>query len=81
MIDDTDIYLGAKLKKTRMANGVWAWDHSPAIYVRESVKNVEIYLRGINNYRWEIPKKSAKYFVMGYTTDMEKYPVLEPDLD
>ena len=39
-IGDPDIYIGAELKNTRMDNGVWAWENSPARYVRESIKNV-----------------------------------------
>ena len=48
-IGDSDIYLGAKLKKMRMANIVWTWENSPDRYFRESVKNVDIYLRGLNS--------------------------------
>ena len=35
---------------------------------------------GLNKYRWALPKKAAKYFVMGYAPEMEKSPVLEPDM-
>ena len=69
-IRDTDIYIGAKLKKMRMANGVWAWENSLDRYVRLSVKNVDIYLRGLNN----------ETFVMGYVPEMDEYPVLEPGM-
>ena len=79
-IGDPDIYLGAKLKKTRMDNGVWEWANSPARYVRESVKNVEIYLRGLNNDRRALSKKAENPFVMGYAPEMDEYPVLDPDL-
>ena len=43
-IGDPDLYLGAKLRKTRLPNGVEAWATSPAKYVYEAVKNVEAYL-------------------------------------
>ena len=66
LIGDPDIYLSAKLKKTRMDTGVWAWANSPARHVRESVKNVEIYLRGLNNDRWalEIRQKTLLLWYM-----------------
>ena len=31
-IGDPDIYLGNNLKKTRLDNGVWAWENIPARY-------------------------------------------------
>ena len=34
LIGDPDIYLGAKLNKMRLDNGVWAWSNSPARYVK-----------------------------------------------
>ena len=35
LIGDPDIYLGAKLKKMRLKNGVCAWANRPARYVKE----------------------------------------------
>jgi len=32
-VGDPDIYLGAKLKQTRLPNSVWAWGLSPSKYV------------------------------------------------
>ena len=34
LIGDPDIYLGAKLKKMRLKNGVCAWANRPARYVK-----------------------------------------------
>ena len=41
---DPDIYLGAKLRKATLENGVEAWSMSPSKYVHEAVKNVKNYL-------------------------------------
>jgi hypothetical protein len=39
LVSDPDIYLGAKLKMTRLDNGIWAWELSPSNYVAQAVKN------------------------------------------
>ena len=44
-IGDPDVYLGAKLKKVKLENGVEAWGFSPTKYVQEAINNVERYLR------------------------------------
>ena len=44
LIVNPDIYLGAKLKKMRLENGIWAWVNIPESYVKEYVANVEKYL-------------------------------------
>ena len=42
---DPDIYLGAKLRKVTLENGVEAWPMSPSKYVQEEVKNAKNYLQ------------------------------------
>jgi hypothetical protein len=43
-IGDPDTYLGAKLKKVLLDNGVMCWGLSASKYIRESISNVEGYL-------------------------------------
>ena len=43
-IGEPDIYLGAKMRKVRLPNGVYAWSASSSKYVQEVVRNVENYL-------------------------------------
>ena len=38
---DPDFYLGTKLRKVKLSNGVDAWGFSPLKYVQEAVGNVE----------------------------------------
>ena len=38
-LSEPDIYLGAKLKKVTLTNGVVAWGMSPFKYVQEAVLN------------------------------------------
>jgi hypothetical protein len=40
-VGDPDIYLGAKLQKVVLENGVVAWSMSPSKYVQKAVKNVK----------------------------------------
>ena len=81
MIGDPDIYLGDKLKKMRLENGVWAWAKIPASYVKESVSNVEKYLAELADARWQLPKKKAKNpFIGDYGPEMDNTPALEHDI-
>ena len=40
-IGDPDVYLGGKLRKIRLPNGVLAWANSSSKYVQEIVANIE----------------------------------------
>ena len=71
-IGDPDIYFGAKLNKTRLDNGVWEWENSPSIYVKESVENVEKYLAKLADASWQFPNNKAdNTFVRDYATYMD----------
>ena len=58
-IGDAEIYLGFKLKKMRLYNGVWAWENIPARYVKELVVNVDNYLDRLADVSWQFPKKES----------------------
>ena len=80
-IGDTYIYVGSKLNKIRLENGVWSWANSPAIYVKESVANVENYLSGLASARWQFPEnKSENPFFGDYAPEIDKTPSLEQEL-
>ena len=57
-IGDPDIYLGAKLRKVQLDNGVFAWGTIPAKYVQEAVRNVEEHLTKEYGGR-KIPKRAT----------------------
>ena len=44
LIGDSDIYLGAKLRKYTLPNDVITWAMSPSKYIQESVRSMEKYL-------------------------------------
>ena len=53
-----DIYLGARLRKVQLDNGVFAWGMSPEKYVQEAVRNVEEHLTKEYGGR-NLPKKET----------------------
>jgi hypothetical protein len=44
-VGDPDTYLGAKLRKVTLENGVQPWSMSPRKYVQEAVENAKSYLQ------------------------------------
>ena len=71
-IGDPDIYLGANLKYTRAANGVWCCTLSPSKYVQEACKNCEPFLKNNFDSKYPLPKMAPYPFVGRYRpeTDM-----------
>ena len=55
-VGDPDIYLGAKLRQTRLSNGVTAWALSPSKYVNQAVRNCETHLKDHYDGRYSLPK-------------------------
>jgi hypothetical protein len=46
-VGNPDIYLGAKLRQTRLPNGVWAWGLSPSKYITQAVENRQTHLTSL----------------------------------
>ena len=64
-IGDPDVYLGAKLQKVTLPNGVSAWALCPSKYVQEAVSNVKKYMLEEMNGRL-LPKKVPAPFPRDY---------------
>ena len=75
-IGDPSIYLGAKLKKVQLSNGVWAWGQSPSKYVQEAVRNVEAHLKKTGK---SLTKRVYGPFPTGYSAELDTSPELEPE--
>ena len=76
-IGDPDIYLGAKLRRVRLDNGVTCWALSSAKYVVEAVTNTEKYMKeylGIQRF----PKTGSGPWPNGYVSEIDESPELEP---
>ena len=66
-----DMYLSAKLQKTRLHNGVGAWVMSHARYVHQAVSNCKVHL--LSNYggNYRMPKKAKNPFKMGHDPELD----------
>ena len=52
------IYLGGRVCKVQLENGVWAWSFSSSQYIQSAVKNVEEYIGKPKNSHLKIPSKA-----------------------
>ena len=67
------IYLGAKLRKVQLDNGVFAWGMSPAKYIQEAVRNVEEHLTKEYGGR-KLPKESTDPWPSKYVSETDTTP-------
>ena len=58
-IGEPKMYLGNKISKVKLQNGIEAWSLSSARYVHETVKNVEDHLQKINS---KLPTRASAPF-------------------
>jgi hypothetical protein len=69
-------YLGAKLKKTVLPNGVVAWGMSSSKYVQSAVQNVQDYLAALPGDQ-KLLKKASGPFEGVYKTEIDESPELD----
>jgi hypothetical protein len=70
-------YLGAKLKKTVLPNGLDSWGMSSSKYVHSTVHNVQEYMAALPGDQ-KLPKKAYGPFAGGYKPELDKSPELDP---
>jgi hypothetical protein len=70
-------YLGAKLKKTVLPNGVVAWGMSSRKFVQSVVQNVQEYLAAIPGDQ-KFHNKSSGPFAGIYKPELDDSPGLDP---
>ena len=81
-IGDPDIYLGGKLRKVTLHNGVKAWSFSSAQYVKEAVRNVkDLFVKKGDHEKKEFdsklwPKTAKAPFENGYRPEIDVSPEL-----
>lgn len=74
-IGPPDLYLGGRLRKVTLENGVKAWAFSSSQYVQEAVKNVEKYLASRDR---KLPSKAETPIRTSYRPELDVSPVLGP---
>jgi hypothetical protein len=71
-VGDPDIYLGAKLKLTRLDNKIWAWGLSPSKYVAQAVKNCAKHLTDKLNNHLRLPQRADNPFPYDYYLELDQ---------
>jgi hypothetical protein len=70
-------YLGAKLKKTVLPNGLVAWGMISSNYVQSTVQTVQDYLAVLPGNQ-KLLKKASGPFAGGYKPELDESPELDP---
>jgi hypothetical protein len=70
-------YLGSKLKRTVLPNGVVAWGMSSRKYVQSAVQNVKEYMAALPGDQMLV-KKEYGPFAGGYKPELDESPELDP---
>jgi hypothetical protein len=70
-------YLGAKMKKTVLPNGVVSWGVSSSKYVQSAVQNVQDYLEALPGDK-KLMKKASGPFSGGYKPEIDDITELDP---
>ena len=70
-METPDHYLGGKVRKVQLENGVYAWAFSSSQYVQTAVKNVEAYLDSQENKRWKMPSKADTLLTTTYRPELD----------
>jgi hypothetical protein len=78
-VGNPDIYLGAKLKETRLPNGVMAWGLSSSKYVVQAVTNCQLYLTEKLAGKYSIPARVDNPFPIDYDPSTDLSDLLDPD--
>ena len=72
------VYLGGRVRKVQLENGVWAWSFSSSQYVQSAIKNVEEYVARSKNSHLKIPFKAETPLTTSYRPELDVSPELTP---
>ncbi len=78
-VGDPDIYLGTKLKETRLPNGAMAWGLSPSQYIVQAVKNCQLHLTEKLEWKYYIAARADNPFPVDYGPSTDLSDLLDPD--
>ena len=72
------VYLGGRVCKVQLENGVWAWSFSSSQYVQSAIKNVEEYIGKSENSHLKILTKAETPLTTSYMPELDVSPELTP---
>ena len=72
------IYLGGRVHKVQLENGVWAWSFSFSQYIQSAIKNVEVYIGRPENSHLKILSKAETPLTTSYRPELDVSPELMP---
>ena len=72
------IYLGGRVQKVQLENGVWAWSFSSSQYVQSAIKNVEVYVGRPENSHLKKPLKAETPLMTSNRPELDVSPELMP---
>ena len=72
------IYLGGRVRKVQLENGVWAWRFSSSQYVQSAVKNVEEYIGKSKSSHLKILSEAETPHTTSYRPELDVSPELMP---
>ncbi len=78
-VGDPDIYLGTKLKETRLPNRVMAWGLSASKYVIQAIKKCQLHLTEKLAGKYSIPARAKNPFPVDYEPSTDQSDLLDPD--
>ena len=73
------LYLGGRVHKVTMENGVEAWAFSTSQYIQSAVRNVEEYLRKRGDGQWSLPAKAETPIQSTYRPELDVSPELDAE--
>ena len=77
-IGDPDVYLGGKLRKIKLPNGIFVWANSSSRYVQEIVANVEKHI-GQNLGGRKLNKRAEVPWPSNYAAEDDTTPELDEE--
>ena len=72
------VYLGGRVRKVQLENGVWAWSFSSSQYVQSAIKNAEEYVGRPKNTHFKIPSKEETPLTTSCRPELDVSPELMP---
>ena len=77
-ISPPKLYLGSRIRKVQLENGIECWAASSSQYIQAAVKNVEEYLGKDQNLKMKLPTRAETPLQTSYQPELDVSPELGP---